>query len=78
MSSATMTTNIVSRNGNCMNVNAYAANAAMRIGMNVAGQRDAEAVDECRAEPCVDDRVVVVAQGEAAPVGGLSACPPDL
>ena len=29
-----------------MNVNAYAAKAAIRIGMNVAGQRDGEAVDE--------------------------------
>ena len=32
-----MTTNSVSRPGNCMKVNAYAAKAAMRIGRNVAG-----------------------------------------
>ena len=30
--------NSVSRNGNFMNVNAYAANAAIRSGMNVAGR----------------------------------------
>ena len=45
-----MVRNRTSRPQNSMNVNAYAANAATRIGMNVAGQRDREAVDERLAQ----------------------------
>ena len=60
--------NSTSRTGNLMNVNAYAANAAIRSGMNVAGRAIARLLMNAWPILASVDRLLVVVERQAAEV----------